>query len=641
MTYSKTLTRLTALSSGLLVVVPILLLAGPGLCLSQVYYVHVDSAAGDRGTGSYESPYNQLSDINWPAVSTWVESAAVEIRLKRGSVWNERLAIGSSGTSRHHIKITAYGTGDLPKIFRSQLITNNLYEWTQVDGTYWYIHGMDAMPLIWEDGNFLTQSNGIPGSPGYWYYDEVNSRTYYYPTFGNPSQHILSGMRGCYNGIEIVDKDYIDIEYINIEYCQNGIWITGTSDHVHIDHCEIDHCWRNGIYFRGGDGHSSVTNCTLSYFGDSAIYLEANAQHASDYTLVANNKISYCNYANWSLKKDGVSTRDGHAVGIQSSYNIIRDNMISHTGSCAVSCSPWLWQIKHNVICGNVISDAKQAYLRGSVQGQGFNVHEGNISDYPATKNIIYQNVFDTLNVGVKLIDDTCINNKVFNNTFYDCDGSIYFKNADKYDLKNNLVSHSDAYHIDQPSLVTKTGNILNYNHYYSDGPLFRYRGGPLTNFATWQATSGQDRMSRADSDPMLTGPSYNEFTLESASPCIDAGTWLATITSPTGAYQALFRVSDPFYFHDGFGLRDINGTIEVGQTIMTEGGEVAVITGVDYTEKTLTVSPTINIVNGQGIALSYTNDRPDIGAKEFSGTAAVSPPNKLVSPPNKLRLTE
>jgi len=127
-----------------------------------------------------------------------------------------------------------------------------------------------------------------------------------------------------------------------------------------------------------------------------------------------------------------------------------------------------------------------------------------------------------------------------------------------------------------------------------------------LTQF---QAATGHETHSQS-ADPRFANPSTNDFTLQSTSPAVDAGTFLTT-TVGSGSGTSL-TVADAGYFMDGFGL--------VAGDMMQVGSNSPVqITAIDYGTNTITVARSISWSNGQGVSLPYSGTRPDIGADGLS----------------------
>ncbi len=106
------------------------------------------------------------------------------------------------------------------------------------------------------------------------------------------------------------------------------------------------------------------------------------------------------------------------------------------------------------------------------------------------------------------------------------------------------------------------------------------------------------------------------DFHLQQGSPCIDAGTWLATITSANGSGTS-FTVDNSLYFSDG-------NQIVPGDTIQLQGQTAtATITANDWTNNVLTFTPALTWTQGQGVSLPYFGSAPDMGAFEFVPTSA------------------
>jgi hypothetical protein len=95
----------------------------------------------------------------------------------------------------------------------------------------------------------------------------------------------------------------------------------------------------------------------------------------------------------------------------------------------------------------------------------------------------------------------------------------------------------------------------------------------------------------------------------------IDAGTWMTTITSSTASGVSSFVVADSRYFYDGWGIPG-----ETGDIIMTQNCAVTTVKSIDYETHTITVNPPIDIIEGEGLALNFSDSAPDIGAHEYQG---------------------
>ncbi len=121
----------------------------------------------------------------------------------------------------------------------------------------------------------------------------------------------------------------------------------------------------------------------------------------------------------------------------------------------------------------------------------------------------------------------------------------------------------------------------------------------------------------------------HPDFALQESSPAIDSGTWLTTITSTTATDQTSITVQDATPFYSGSGAPwFIEG--QSGDIIKTQHGQTTAILTINYDTNTITVSPAIDIIRGEGVALDYTGTAPDLGAHEYSGYRGISAPKNF-----------
>jgi hypothetical protein len=108
------------------------------------------------------------------------------------------------------------------------------------------------------------------------------------------------------------------------------------------------------------------------------------------------------------------------------------------------------------------------------------------------------------------------------------------------------------------------------------------------------------------------------DYSLAGGSPAIDAGTWLTTITSASGAGTS-FAVADGNYFFAG--MTAATRTVP-GDTIQLQA-QTARATIVAISGNVITVDRPVTWAKGQGVAQAYSGAAPDLGAFEFGLTAA------------------
>ena len=115
--------------------------------------------------------------------------------------------------------------------------------------------------------------------------------------------------------------------------------------------------------------------------------------------------------------------------------------------------------------------------------------------------------------------------------------------------------------------------------------------------------------------DPGFVNEAGQDFRLAQGSRMIDAAGPLTT-TASAGSGTSMV-VADASYFYDGHGIDR-----EIGDTIQLTGGagssDVAVVKAIDYAANTLTLDRALTWAKGQGVALRYAGNAPDMGAFEF-----------------------
>jgi len=104
-----------------------------------------------------------------------------------------------------------------------------------------------------------------------------------------------------------------------------------------------------------------------------------------------------------------------------------------------------------------------------------------------------------------------------------------------------------------------------------------------------------------------------HDFNLAAGSPGIDAGGFPTTTTN--GGTGNTVAVGDARFFTDGLGV--------IPGDMVQVGTDVVQVTALNYTANTLTLTPAITWVAGEGVSLPYSGAKPDIGAFEFTGPTA------------------
>lgn len=132
---------------------------------SQSSQFYLDSAAIETGNGSLETPWKSFAAVPWTQIETLAASGtSVQLRIKRGSQFFERVVIGGSGTKERPIFITAYGEGPKPEIHAGL----PLERWIRVEtapGRVWRLNAPspDSVSGLVSANDFLTKGTSLTG----------------------------------------------------------------------------------------------------------------------------------------------------------------------------------------------------------------------------------------------------------------------------------------------------------------------------------------------------------------------------------------------------------------------------------------------------------------------------------------------
>ena len=464
------------------------------------------------------------------------------------------------------------------------------------------------------DGSFTTQiapsKSGTSGSPITYIADNqysavISTRSY---------------------GADLTNKSYIVIDGLYFNDCGSR-WL----QMVNSDYCIIQNnkfydgnAW-NGVRLADGADYNKILN---NIFEDAPASGNANGTSPADFI--------------------------GFTGSSDSSYNVIEGNVF---GNCYHDII-FLDHGDHNVFRGNSFQNTYHTGLNLNDDGpnlvennyfydQGLNAGDSpppvfpNMINNPAiqmngTYNIIRKNILDNNGSGIMVVTYGGANTeayytRAYNNTVNKGIVPLYGEAVDTYYLignifKNNIFTNSyksnfpgdnypEPYEIKYRDNNGADNRFYNNNAWGTSGD-YRYRSTTQSTFAAISSAFGKEFPSGSINlsvDPKYMDAANRDFSLQPGSPMIDAGTWLTTITSGTASGVSSFVVDDSRYFYDGWGIPE-----ETGDIIKTENGKVTTIISIDYETNTIKVSPAINTVNGEGLALSYSGSAPDIGAHEY-----------------------
>jgi hypothetical protein len=133
----------------------------------------------------------------------------------------------------------------------------------------------------------------------------------------------------------------------------------------------------------------------------------------------------------------------------------------------------------------------------------------------------------------------------------------------------------------------------------------------PPQPLSWWQSQHPKLFVRNREADPRFVDPAAHDFHLMDDSPLIDAG---VPLTRAVGSGNGTsLKVNDTGYFFDGYGIPG-----EKGDRMRLLGtAQTAQLLAVDHVNHILTLDQALTWSDGQGVALEYTGDGPDVGAYE------------------------
>lgn len=306
--------------------------------------------------------------------------------------------------------------------------------------------------------------------------------------------------------------------------------------------CEI---FLDGTTGNGSCDYNQIIGCTFycNCKPDDSIYLLGNATH----NLIANNTFYNANHVIIELQGD-----TDHNV----QYNIIRNNIVENRWHSAINI---YGTSNNNVISDNIVFNTGIDHLNNACGTEGDRTADDQYHwsiGIEGSGNIVRRNVvYDGGSVTFENYGDSCDNNRIYNNTFADNFYNWYTTASDQVTgniAKNNIFSNGSIRNIHHDAQnATRLNSFI--NNCINTGAIYWYNDGVQT---IAQMETGYPALwsGNIDDAPGFVNPSGDDYTLNTGSACIDAGTWLTTITTANGSGTA-FDVDDATYFCDGNGI--------------------------------------------------------------------------------------
>lgn len=507
---------------------------------------YVDFTGGlDANDGlSTGAAWKTISKVNG---STF--SAGDQVLFKKGETWREGLVAPSSGSSGNPMIFGAYGSGADPLIKGSDILVKT---WTSIGSNRWTASQTPTPTVLFFDGTrgTLVGSQAAVVSAGQWFW-AANVLTVFStsdPATAFTSPGIETVLR---TGIDINAKSWVKLQGLATTQCTGGILIHGGGDDNTVDTCSASWCTSNGMFVTdNGTDRASFINCTShDCLNGYALLFEVSAGSIIDGPLVSGGTFYNCP-ATFSGGVGFSRVSNGRVTGVECYGNWYGIKYVNK----AVNC-----RMDHNVVHNNsnfgldldvggggadiitgCIVEYNNVYSNGSY---GIAIEQDTGGATATTDNItrynivhsnsvclicnqsdldhIYYNIFYSSG-SFDMLGAT--NQEIYNNVFYATE-ITHWTGSNNCVIKNNIFYQTQGdYFIEQAFGVTNL--VCDYNSYYKGtAPLGNFRlNGTGLGFSGWQA-AGQDAHSTWGTDPKMVNPTGADFTLQSDSPCINAGT--------------------------------------------------------------------------------------------------------------------
>lgn len=427
--------------------------------VTGAYYVDADAAPG--GDGSFETPWQTLSQITGLV-------AGDTVLLKRGGLWRESLVVTTDGTAVNPITFGAYGSGDTPIISGANLITG----WTVYSGNVWQATCATWPTQVWFDTTLTNYQRGkkeasIGAVDADYDWTWASGVLYTYSATDPDERWTAPGIEACVRptdalqGVWEINADYIILDGLHIEKSgYRGLRVNAAVSPI-IRNCIVSHALDGGIVVPGTLARTTnllVEDCTVTRTG--------NRWHDGSQGL--SEPISLERVNGFTVRRCKVHTNlmEGIVSKYGSNDGNIYHNIVYDNGRYVADPPTW-----NNII---------QIYLDGSYNMNVFQnwVSGGTYSfqgivigceqnDYPTHDIYVWGNVIRLCSEGVRFgtmgtptVDMYDL--YVCGNTFINCiDRGLYFNTAAQDDLaadiwiKNNIFWQETGYAI----LDATTGN--------------------------------------------------------------------------------------------------------------------------------------------------------------------------------------
>jgi len=335
-------------------------------------------------------------------------------------------------------------------------------------------------------------------------------------TLSSPGMQV--GLLNNYT-LKLWGKSYVDIENINFIAGGSTAASVGWPDHINFTNVVFDGN-NDGIHYPCVVAGSDIANWANNIVFDNCEFKDAGGSKSGLSIEDWSHDITIKNSSAHDNTDNGIQVWTSGAAS-SGPYNIIIENTDSYSNS------------NYGMGLSYHVKDSVIRYCRTYSNVVGFGGEAG------GTGNEYYYNIsYGNSQKGAE-IDDGHTAANWYNNVFYDNgDHGIYIHSgaSNGQVIKNNIfygLAADSSYMIYVGGTVTITSDN---NCFYDTGTnKWHWHGSDYTTFANWKTNSSQDASS-INQDPVFIDASTNKYSLQSSSPCIDAGVDVSLTTDYAGS---------------------------------------------------------------------------------------------------------